>query len=108
MNLENFRLLGLDQPIPAQEEYEARIRNMLANIPVESAFIVSSRIVYFSGFILIRINIPVACFFCMNKQHAKKFTQLLLSESGEGIILRKQKSAYIGGYTDFLFKFKVN
>jgi ATP-dependent DNA ligase len=45
---------------------------------------------------------------CTSKRQLTAVAECILSEGGEGLILRKVKSFYIPGRSDLLLKFKVS
>ena len=45
---------------------------------------------------------------CKGKQSVRRLTDGIMTNGGEGVVLRKPHSSYIHGRTDELIKFKVD
>ena len=57
---------------------------------------------------LIFLYTPTSRLLCVDSLHLKSAAKSVMNAGGEGIILRKPRSPYVGGRSSYLFKFKVH
>eukprot|EP00026_Physarum_polycephalum_P002272 Phypoly_transcript_02278.p1 GENE.Phypoly_transcript_02278~~Phypoly_transcript_02278.p1 ORF type:complete len:919 (+),score=129.98 Phypoly_transcript_02278:81-2837(+) len=91
-NLQNLRLIAFDKPDPESHKlyFEKRYGQLVNSLPSEHPFII----------LAMRM-------LCKNAHFLAQKIKTIINDGGEGVILRKAKSKYICGRSDFLWKFKT-
>lgn len=105
---EYSRFVAFDCPQDSFQNvaYEERMKVLSNSLPLDSPFVVSfitfyGIITFWGGYIL------VASSKCAGKAHIQSNLRSILDASGEGVVIRKDKSLYEHGRSHDLYKFKV-